>query len=121
MKKKKKKEHKKKSKRRHGSVSSRSSETEPKAKVAKLENDETAKHNNAEIFDIAEKTSMDDILSENNGDDIAKLNDQQHIKRKSNVTEETADGSDSPCLPPISKKTDEEVDEPIISRLIGLY
>lgn len=59
---------------------------------------------------------MDDILTENNGDNIAKLNDQQHIKQES-----TADGSDSPRLPPISKKTDEEIDEPIIPRPIGLY
>ncbi|XP_020292225.1 protein SON [Pseudomyrmex gracilis] len=117
VRKKKKKEHKKKSKRRHGSVSSRSSESEPKAKATKLENDdlEIAKHNNAEIFDIAEKTSIDDILT---GDNISKLNDQQHIKTEPDVTKETADGSDSPCLPPMLKKTDEEVDEPIISRPI---
>lgn len=88
--------------------------------MTKLENNDLqiTKHNNAEIFDIAKKTTMDDVLARDN---ISKLNDQQHIKTESDVTKETVDGSNSPCLPPILKKTDEEVDEPIISRPIGLY
>lgn len=108
---KKKKKHKKKSKRRHGSVSSISSDSgHTKTKMAKL--DEIVKHSDSKSFDILEKDSKNDVT---------KLNDQSHIKEKPDAMDNIADGTSSPPLPPISKKTDDESDGPMIPKLFGMY
>lgn len=78
--------------------------------MAKL--DETVKHNNSKFFDMSEKDSKSDII---------KLNDQSHVKKQPGAVDNITDGISSPPLPPISKKTDDESDGPVIPKLFGLY
>jgi len=47
--------------------------------------------------------------------------DDQHVKKDSDTTDKFLDNPDSPQLPPISKKADDESDEPVIPKLLGLY
>jgi len=47
--------------------------------------------------------------------------DDQHIKKNSDTTDKFLDNPDSPQLPPISKKADDESDEPVMPKLLGSY
>lgn len=112
---KKKKKHKKKSKRRRDSVSSRSSDSDqPKAKVLKSNVDcpEIVRHDNLKASDTLEKDST-------NG--ITKSDEYLNAKKESEVMGKVIDGSGSPRLPPLLKKLDDELDEPVISKFLGLY
>jgi len=110
---KKKKKHKKKSKRRYESISSISSDSDSsKAKVIKLNNDlGNIKHNNVKLFDLLEK---------NDTDNAAKV-DNSYLRKNLDAMEKIINDPSSPRLPPILKKTDDEFDEPIIPKLLGLY
>ncbi|XP_012540131.1 protein SON [Monomorium pharaonis] len=108
---KKKKKHKKKSKRRRDSVSSKSSDLgHTKAKVAKMDGDSDigGKCDEAKSqLDTLEKISTND---EKKMDDLYKEKDSDAAK--------LPDNSGSPQLPPISKKVDDELDEPVIPKLL---
>jgi len=110
---KKKKKHKKKYKRRYESISSISSDSDStKAKVIKLNNDlENIKHNNAKLFDLLEK---------NDTNNAAKV-DNSYLRKNLDAMEKIINDPSSPQLPPILRKTDDEFDEPIIPKLLGLY
>ncbi|XP_011876841.1 PREDICTED: protein SON isoform X2 [Vollenhovia emeryi] len=108
---KKKKKHKKKSKRRRESVSSRSSDVGPtKAKIAKTDDLGGVEHDNdsKSHLDASEKTGANDE---------AKA-DGQCVKKDSGTTDDRLDNPSSPPLPPISRKVDDEADEPIIPKLL---
>ncbi|XP_015599646.1 protein SON isoform X2 [Cephus cinctus] len=108
---KKKKKHKKKSKRRHDSVSSKSSDSEePKAKMKKVEDIPDSK-NNAEQK-TGELNNIENILVQD-----TKLQDHSIVKKEPQDNESLMKTS-SPQLPPISKKTDDESDETIISKIL---
>jgi len=109
---KKKKKHKKKSKRKYESISSISSDSDStKAKMIKLNNDlKNIKHCNAKLFDLLEK---------NDTDNTAKI-DNSYLTKNLEAMEKIINPS-SPQLPPILRKTDDEFDEPIIPKLLGLY
>lgn len=113
---KKKKKHKKKSKRRRESVSSKSSDSgQTRAKLTKLDDDNLGivKDGESKLFDImSEKDSMNDVT---------KFEDQLCTNKDSDIIDKIVDGSASPLLPSISKKTDDESDEPIIPKVLGLY
>ncbi|KMQ92752.1 protein son [Lasius niger] len=104
---KKKKKHKKRSKRRRESVSSKSSDSgQIKVKLAKLDDD------NPGI--VKDDESKFDIVSEKDSvNDVTKFEDQLYMNKDSDIVDKIVDGSGSPRLPPISKKTDDEFDEPI--------
>lgn len=114
---KKKKKHKKKSKRRRESVSSKSSDSgQTKIKLAKFDDDDNfgiLKNDESKLFDIMSK--------QESMNDMTKFEDQLSINKDSNIIDKIMDGSASPLLPPISKKTDDEFDEPIIPKVLGLY
>jgi len=86
-----------------------------KAKVAKIDDDNFMryfKYDNAEShLDTSETADAND----------EKKTDNQHTKKDSDTTDKLLDNSDSPRLPPISRKTDDESDEPIIPKLLGMY
>lgn len=107
---KKKKKHKKKSKRRRESVSSKSSDSgQPRIKMEKLDDNLGIENDKSKLFDIvSRKDSME----------VTKLEDQFLNK---DVTDKIVDGNSSPLLPPISKKLEDESDEPIIPKVLGLY
>lgn len=110
---KKKKKHKKKSKRRRESVSSKSSDSgQTRAKLTKLDDDNLGivKDCESKLFDImSEKDSMNDVT---------KFEDQLCTNKDSDIIDKIVDGSASPLLPSISKKTDDESDEPIIPKVL---
>lgn len=60
---------------------------------------------------------ISDVLEKNDVEDTTKLDDNQSINK------ETIDTNNfgSPLLVPISKKIEDESDEPIIPKLPGLY
>lgn len=70
------------------------------------------KYDNAESHLDASETA------DTNGE---KKSDDQYIKKDSDTTDKLLDNSGSPRLPPISRKTDDESDEPIIPKLLGMY
>ncbi|GAB1864611.1 SON protein [Camponotus japonicus] len=111
---KKKKKHKKKSKRRRESVSSKSSDSgQTKIKLAKFDDDDNfgiLKNDESKLFDIMSK--------QESMNDMTKFEDQLSINKDSNIIDKIMDGSASPLLPPISKKTDDEFDEPIIPKVL---
>lgn len=113
---KKKKKHKKKSKRRHESISSKSSDSgQTKVKLTKFDDDDNfgiLKNDESKLFDIMSK--------QDSMNDVTKFEDQLSINKDSNI-DKILDGSTSPLLPPISKKMDDESDEPIIPKVLGLY
>ncbi|XP_032678715.1 protein SON isoform X2 [Odontomachus brunneus] len=101
---KKKKKHKKKSKRRHESVSSKSSDSDhSKVKIMKLDN------NDLEI----DCPKISDTLEKNDVEDTTKLDDNPNINKEIIDTNNFG----SPPLLPISKKIEDESDEPIIPKL----
>ncbi|KAL0099345.1 hypothetical protein PUN28_020126 [Cardiocondyla obscurior] len=106
---KKKRKHKKKSKRRHESVSSRSSDL-GLAKVAKIDDDV-----DGDKYDDAR--SQFDTLKKTDTSEEKKL-DVQYVKKDLDAMDKLLDNCGSPRLPPISKKTDDECDEPVIPKLI---
>lgn len=114
---KKKKKHKKKSKRRHESISSKSSDSGPtKIKLTKFDDDD-------DNFGIlkADEAKLLDLMSEKEiMNNMTKFEDQLPINQDSNIVDKIVDGSVSPLLPPISKKMDDESDEPIIPKVLGL-
>lgn len=109
---KKKKKHKKKSKRRRDSVSSKSSDLgHSKAKISKMNDngDVESKCNEAKShLDASGKTSIND----------EKQMDDQYTEKDSDAPDKLLDNSDSPRLPPISKKANDEFDEPVIPKLL---
>lgn len=112
---KKRKKHKKKSKRRHDSVSSKSSDSDqPKVKALKLNVDcpEIARHDDLKTLDTSEKDSANDVT---------KLDEYLNANKETETMDKVVDGSGSPQLPPLMKKLDDEFDEPVISKLLGLY
>lgn len=86
-----------------------------KAKIAKMNDDKDCgdtKYDNAKShLEVSEKINVSD---EGKPDDIHDL------KKDSDTTDKLLDNPGSPQLPPISKK-DDESDEPVIPKLLGLY
>ncbi|XP_072751727.1 uncharacterized protein [Anoplolepis gracilipes] len=110
---KKKKKHKKKSKRRRESTESKSSDSgQTKVKLTKLDDDNlgTIRDSESKLFDIlSEKDSMNVVI---------ELEDQLCINKDLDIIDKIVDGTTSPLLPPISKKLDDECDEPIIPKVL---
>ncbi|KAK2587080.1 hypothetical protein KPH14_002851 [Odynerus spinipes] len=112
---KKKKKHKKKSKRKHESHSSKSSESdEPKSKVAKLDTDSsfsTANERNNGIG-IVDKECVDNRKFKEAASVKEELKDKCtiHTKEERNL--------DSPSLPPISRKIDDEFEESVLPKIL---
>ncbi|XP_077256375.1 uncharacterized protein LOC143894144 [Temnothorax americanus] len=107
---KKKKKHKKKSKRRRDSVSSKSSDLGPKAKIAKTDDD-----NDLGSIKCDDGKSHIDALEKTDTNDERKSDD---VKKDSDTTDKLLDNLGSPELPPMSKKVDDESDEPVIPKLL---
>lgn len=110
---KKKKKHKKKSKRKHDIDSNKSSESdEPKTKVLKA--DDTCNN-------IRKKNhNKDNGLEKKN---IHKSQNYEKLLTKSNLEVESTFSKepDSPQLPPISRKVQDECEEQLIPKILGLY
>lgn len=70
-----------------------------------------------------EESKMFDIMSKKDSiNEVSKLEDQNLcINKDSDIVDKIVDGSGSPRLPPILKKTDDEFDEPIMPKFLGLY
>lgn len=72
----------------------------------------SAKHDDAKSYlDTSEKSSMNE----------ERKPDDQYVKKDSDIADKILDGSGSPQLPSISRKVDDESDEPVIPKLLGLY
>lgn len=86
-----------------------------KAKIAKPNDDNdfgSIKHDDAKLhLDASEKANVND----------ERKSDDQYIKKDSDTADKILDDSGSPQLPPISRKVDDESDEPVIPKLLGLY
>lgn len=109
---KKKKRHKKKAKRRRESVSSRSSDVgHGKAKVARTDDDK-----DVESAQRDAKLNLDSLEKSKCMNDGTKPDDQ-YTEKDLDVTDKLLDNSGSPQLPPISRKMDDESDEPVIPKL----
>lgn len=109
---KKKKKHKKKTKRKHEDDSSKSSDSdEPKNKISKLTTCNNMKKKN---------------YNKNNGSEQQNMNESENfeklmIKKNTELENIFEKEPDSPQLPPISKKMQDESEEQLISKVLGLY
>lgn len=109
---KKKKKHKKKTKRKHEDDSSKSSDSdEPKNKISKLSTCSNMKKKN---------------YNKNNGSEQQNMNESENfeklmIKKNSELENIFEKEPDSSQLPPISKKIQDESEEQLISKVLGLY
>lgn len=65
--------------------------------------------NHSKISEIAQKNDTDNIKLDN------------HSNMEKDTAEKSINNLGSPSLPPISKKIEDESDEPIIPKLTGLY
>lgn len=112
---KKKKKHKKKSKRKHESYSSKSSESdEPKPKIAKVDTDPS-------LSTIKERNNGMDMLNKEHADDgqwKEVVSTKEEPKNKSTIHENKERVLDSPCLPPIPKKFDDEFEETVLPKIL---
>lgn len=52
---------------------------------------------------------------------MAKADDYPHVRNNLDTVEKSTDDPGSPQLPPILRKMDDEPDEPVIPKLLGLY
>ena len=86
-----------------------------KAKITKMDDDndcEDIKYDDAKShLEVSEKINMNDE---------EKPDDLHDLKKDSDTTDKLLINSSSPQLPPISKK-DDEFDDPVIPKLLGLY
>lgn len=72
---------------------------------------ENAKYDDTKLnVDMSEKTGTNDEI---------KLDHDQYMKKDMDITDK--DNPGSPQLPPISRKVDDESDEPVIPKLLGMY
>lgn len=86
-----------------------------RAKITKVDEDndfESVKYDDAKShLDVSEKT----------GTNEESKPDDQYIKKDSDTMDKLLDNSGSPRLPPISRKVDDESDEPVIPKFLGMY
>lgn len=92
------------------SVSSDSGCTKTKMRKLKNDNLESIQESNTKVLGSLEKN-----------DDMAKVDDYIHVEKDSDTIEKITDDPGSPQLPSILKKTDDESDESIIPKFLGLY
>ncbi|XP_076668342.1 uncharacterized protein LOC143368960 isoform X2 [Andrena cerasifolii] len=105
---KKKKKHKKKAKRKHENDSSRSSDSEePKNKIPKFTTD-----------NVKRKGRNKDGLDKNNSDALTNFDQVLSVKKEPGLEGTRAMGSKSPLLPPLSKKIQDESEEPLIPKIL---
>ncbi|XP_076245570.1 uncharacterized protein LOC143186066 isoform X2 [Calliopsis andreniformis] len=105
---KKKKKHKKKIKRKHENDSSKSSDSDvPKSKVAKLDSDSIKRKNHNKDNELDKNsnasTNYDELLT---------------IKKEPGLGKTSIESPGSPQLPPISKRNQEESEEPLIPKIL---
>ncbi|XP_031846897.1 uncharacterized protein LOC116433201 isoform X2 [Nomia melanderi] len=107
---KKKKKHKKKTKRKHENNSSKSSDSdEPKSKISRL---------NSSCDNIKEKSNnKDNGLEKKDVVTATNFEDKLTIKKEPGLESTSLNSPESPQLPPISKKLQEEVEEPLIPKI----
>lgn len=86
-----------------------------KAKIAKVDEEDdfgSIKYDDAKShLDVSEKT----------GTNEESKPDDQYIKKDLDTTDKLLDNPGSPRLPPISRKVDDESDEPAIPKFLGMY
>lgn len=86
-----------------------------RAKITKVDEDndfESVKYDDAKSqLDILEKT----------GTNKESKSDDQYVKKNSDTTDKLLDNPGSPRLPPISRKVDDESDESVIPKFLGVY
>lgn len=83
-----------------------------RAKIAKVDEDNDFKYIEAKShLDISEKIDINDESKA----------DIEYIKKDSDTTDKLLDNPGSPRLPPISRKVDDESDEPVIPKLLGTF